>query len=91
VEKSEYYQFIFDKLEQMSFSDAIQIINRIVVKFIFEKMENLSERVKQSLKSLYAVNKQKLNDLVMKQSLTGLDFFKYVSLINYPVFTDLSQ
>jgi len=91
VEKSEYYQFIFDKLEQMSFSDAIQIINRIVVKFIFEKMENLSERVKQSLRSLYAVNKQKLNDLVMKQSLTGLDFFKYVSLINYPVFTDLSQ
>lgn len=75
----------------MSFSDAIQIINRIVVKFIFEKMENLSERVKQSLKSLYAVNKQKLNDLVMKQSVTGLDFFKYVSLINYPVFTDLSQ
>ena len=57
MEKSEYYQFIFDKLEQMSFSDAIQIINRIVVKFIFEKMENLSERVKQSLKSLYAVNK----------------------------------
>lgn len=91
MEKSEYYQFIFDKLEQMSFSDAIQIINRIVVKFIFEKMENLSERVKQSLRSLYAVNKQKLNDLVMKQSLTGLDFFKYVSLINYPVFTDLSQ
>lgn len=91
MEKSEYYQFIFDKMEQMSFSDAIQIINRIVVKFIFEKMENLSERVKQSLKSLYAVNKQKLNDLVMKQSVTGLDFFKYVSLINYPVFTDLSQ